>query len=1081
MSVIALAQPTCFPNAALGMDTIQFAYHYGDTSVQNAATVKVLCDGGYAVAGTTATTLAQIYFFKTDKTGQLLVSKHYSSSVSMSIFNMLYIENQGFIIAGKHGSYPFVMYVNLEGVVQWSKIYNNIPDAGVQKILAVSNGYLVVVSLQNQNVIFKINTNGTFAGVAKLFYSAANPGYLDYFTDAISTSDGGFAVVGFNYQANIGLVKLNSNLTPLWSKSFGGSGNSCEDYPGCIQETPDGGLLIGGYTKGEGNSICNDWGVNYAGVSDGFLLKTNNTGTVQWARVVGVSGSESVSSFYKGTGNDYLVNINTNGLGQNSGTALAHVDHTNGILSNFKLLDRSGEESGSIMPTGNGGYLFSGNTNSIGSNYQHLLVKFNDALATKGCFGLQTTTLANAAVTLTTDLNYSTMAQAVSSIAVQNQPITESSNVFNKNTSIVRACQGQSLDLTANSGTNFSWTGPNGFVSSVQSPVILSPTTGTYYTTITDVNGCSQTQLLTVQTLNVPPSVSLPDTTVQLGATVNLQVAAGFAQYKWSSGTSTTATNSVKPSVTTVYKVTVTDANLCTATDSGTVTVQANRCTDSLALVDLYNATNGANWTNKWNLSQPMTNWYGILLNAQGCVTYIDLDGLPNFGLSVSTGNNLTGTLPNSLGNLQSLQALFLNRNNLSGTIPATLGNLTNLAWLNLGKNKFTGSIPDSLTKLTNLIWFSAAANQLTSNVPSNLANLPNMNTANVDNNKFTFSNVLSFVGNARFMPLYYPQDSIYTDTTFLKYVGNSLSVNLGIDGALTSNKYYWYKNGTFYDSTTVNQLIFNSLQLTNAGVYTCQVKNPNAPLLTLYSRKINIIVSGSNATSEINKKICEGTPYTLPKGRIVSLAGTYYDTIRIPNRVDSIVTIHLSVIKPQTTHLRDSVVCFVRDTHTVIHTIRNAQGCDDFEIQRFRLEQRDTTFSIETVCDTLDEGADTTVIATRNRCQALLITHYIFEQCECLGQTKIYNALIPNDGDDKNDVFFIDYLERYTPNELIITDKRNQVVYRTVNYKNDWTGTNSNGDRLPAGTYNYVFRTTHPVTQAVCMRVGVLDIKYIP
>ena len=36
--------------------------------------------------------------------------------------------------------------------------------------------------------------------------------------------------------------------------------------------------------------------------------------------------------------------------------------------------------------------------------------------------------------------------------------------------------------------------------------------------------------------------------------------------------------------------------------------------------------TNGASWNNTWDLSQPMSTWYGITLNESGCVTEINLD-----------------------------------------------------------------------------------------------------------------------------------------------------------------------------------------------------------------------------------------------------------------------------------------------------------------------------------------------------------------------------------------------------------------------------------------------------------------------
>lgn len=30
------------------------------------------------------------------------------------------------------------------------------------------------------------------------------------------------------------------------------------------------------------------------------------------------------------------------------------------------------------------------------------------------------------------------------------------------------------------------------------------------------------------------------------------------------------------------------------------------------ALIQLYNATNGANWTSKWDLNAPVSSWYGV-------------------------------------------------------------------------------------------------------------------------------------------------------------------------------------------------------------------------------------------------------------------------------------------------------------------------------------------------------------------------------------------------------------------------------------------------------------------------------------
>ena len=75
---------------------------------------------------------------------------------------------------------------------------------------------------------------------------------------------------------------------------------------------------------------------------------------------------------------------------------------------------------------------------------------------------------------------------------------------------------------------------------------------------------------------------------------------------------------------------------------------QCDRIADSLALVALYNETNGPEWTHTWNLKEPMSTWYGIILNSNGCVKCVDLDGRVECGGYIfnNLGNNLIGQIP---------------------------------------------------------------------------------------------------------------------------------------------------------------------------------------------------------------------------------------------------------------------------------------------------------------------------------------------------------------------------------------------------------------------------------------------------
>ncbi len=113
---------------------------------------------------------------------------------------------------------------------------------------------------------------------------------------------------------------------------------------------------------------------------------------------------------------------------------------------------------------------------------------------------------------------------------------------------------------------------------------------------------------------------------------------------------------------------------------------------DRDALLALYRATNGREWTNEvegdriWNPSAPLNTWYGVTTNDDGRVTALHLDN-----------NNLHGFIPPELGDLTNLQILDLSNNQLAGLIPFELDDLPDLQVLHLDGNRLRGALPDSL------------------------------------------------------------------------------------------------------------------------------------------------------------------------------------------------------------------------------------------------------------------------------------------------------------------------------------------------------------------------------------------------
>jgi len=384
---------------------------------------------------------------------------------------------------------------------------------------------------------------------------------------------------------------------------------------------------------------------------------------------------------------------------------------------------------------------------------------------------------------------------------------------------------------------------------------------------------------------------------------------------------------------------TVNDAFAADCTCKGVPAETTCRYQDSLSLVTFYNTTGGANsWRIKWNLSQPLTTWHGLKMNAFGCVTsislpandikgalpsaltelkYLDTIYLPNNQLTGNIptqlgnltnlthlsleGNQFNGSIPTELGNLTKLITLSLSNNMLANTIPTALRRLANLHYLNLSGNKLNGSVPNELNDLKRLEWLILSNNQLNGKIPNLvlpnlkvllLANnqftgeLPKLNTPNLrrialqknklikiidlnhirtwndevdairynevirlDSNSLTFKDIVPYVAilDAWSSKVKYaPQDSIFVDTLIFAKVGEKQTIGINVDEVVTDNQYFWYKNGQPYPALTTRELTFDPINENDAGVYYLQIKNPEAPALTLYSRSIIVEVKAN-------------------------------------------------------------------------------------------------------------------------------------------------------------------------------------------------------------------------------------------
>ena len=309
------------------------------------------------------------------------------------------------------------------------------------------------------------------------------------------------------------------------------------------------------------------------------------------------------------------------------------------------------------------------------------------------------------------------------------------------------------------------------------------------------------------------------------------------------------------------------------------------------ALLDLYNSTNGDNWTNTlagnqpWDPAISVCDWFGVLV-VGGQVTELDLgdnnlDGtlpssigdLTNLVSIELSNDNITGVIPTEIGQMTSLETILLNNNNFSGSIPASIGNLTSLRRLTLIFNQLSGEIPNELGQLSNLENLELGFNQLTGNIPTSIAGIQSLQNVFLDDNLLSGPIAPAFSTIPNLAVLFFRNNAFVFsdfenehDTYFLNLDQygfspqakvdevESLEVSQGGTITLTStdltsvnNSYQWFKDGVAIPGATTKDYVISNASATDAGTYYFEATNSIVTGLTLTRNDITLTIgSGS-------------------------------------------------------------------------------------------------------------------------------------------------------------------------------------------------------------------------------------------
>jgi hypothetical protein len=381
---------------------VKFARTYGGTGGEDAYSVRQTSDGGYIVAGHTYSFGAGGYDFfliKTDANGNIQWAKTYGGTILDVARSVQQTSDGGYIVAGHTlsfgaGSYDiFIIKTDASGNIIWDKTYGGTNDDHAYSVQQTSDGGYIVAGTTwsfgaggYDAFLVKTDANGNIIW-AKTYGGGSFDGA--YFVR--QTSDGGYIVAGWTFSfgggSNIFLIKTDASGNIIWAKTYGGTG---DDWGSSVQQTSDGGYIVAGHTLSFG-----------AGSYDIFIIKTDANGNVQWAKTYGGTSEDNAYSVQQTSDGGYIVAGRTFSFGAGWYDIFLIKTDASGNVQWAKTYGGTDIDwANSVQQTSDGGYIVAGYTASFGAGGGDIFLIKTDANGNIGSCGI----VQNASPTVITPL-----------------------------------------------------------------------------------------------------------------------------------------------------------------------------------------------------------------------------------------------------------------------------------------------------------------------------------------------------------------------------------------------------------------------------------------------------------------------------------------------------------------------------------------------------------------------------------------------------------------------------------------------------------------------------------------------------
>ena len=362
--------------------TTEWDRTYGGTSDEILRSLIQTSDGGYVLAGYTwsfGAGSSDFWLVKTNSTGHEQWNRTYGGTNKDEAWCVVQTSDEGYALAGETRSFgagnndAWLIKTDSAGHMEWNQTYGGTGYEYALSVVQTSDGgYALAGDKRSSDLVngyfWLVKTNSTGHEQWNRTYGGTSD---EYAFSVVQTGDGGYALAGQTTSFGAGgydfwLVKTDLAGDVEWSQTYGGTDfEICR----CLVQTGDEGYALAGYTESLG-----------AGGYDFWLVKTDQNGNMEWNRTYGGTSDEYAFSVVQTGDGGYVLAGYTWSFGAGSSDLwLVKTDETGNMQWNRTYGGPNSESpdgASSVVETSDGGYALAGGTTSFGAgNSDFWLIK----------------------------------------------------------------------------------------------------------------------------------------------------------------------------------------------------------------------------------------------------------------------------------------------------------------------------------------------------------------------------------------------------------------------------------------------------------------------------------------------------------------------------------------------------------------------------------------------------------------------------------------------------------------------------------------------------------------------------------